>query len=266
MTSRIDIERVLDGYLADGPERVGDQALLRALDAIDQTKQRRDLLAPWRFEMLITFPRLAAAVLVAVVAIGGGAYLLGQRSGVGGIAPTPVVSPTAPSPSPSAVAAANTPTPSVDTSSWLAFTSANYGFSISYPSNWTTQPGAGHWAYAKPDDAAIDIFWSSSGWPELTGFETKIPVGMTADSFLQAFTADAMVHACYPPKNLWIQTTVDGHPASIAYAGCNEHFYSAEGIVVIGKRIWIFDLYGPDRSLIVPFLSTVHIDPTAVVD
>jgi len=46
MTSRIDIERVLDGYLAEGPERVADPALLRALDAIDQTKQRRDLLAP----------------------------------------------------------------------------------------------------------------------------------------------------------------------------------------------------------------------------
>ena len=45
MTSRIDIDQVLDGYLADGPERVGDQALLRALDAIDQTKQRRDLFA-----------------------------------------------------------------------------------------------------------------------------------------------------------------------------------------------------------------------------
>jgi hypothetical protein len=36
--------------------------------------------------------------------------------------------------------------------------------------------------------------------------------------------------------------------------------------VPIGDRIWVFDLFGPDRSLIVPFLSTVRIDPAAVVD
>jgi hypothetical protein len=35
---------------------------------------------------------------------------------------------------------------------------------------------------------------------------------------------------------------------------------------VIGNRIWFFVLDGPDRSLIVPFLSTVKIDPAAVVD
>jgi hypothetical protein len=36
--------------------------------------------------------------------------------------------------------------------------------------------------------------------------------------------------------------------------------------VVIGNRIWLFDLDGPDRLLIVPFLSTVKIDVTKVVD
>ena len=263
MSGKTEIERALDGFLAEGPETVADQAFLRALDAIDRTKQRRDWFAPWRFANMLIYPRLVAAVLVTVVAVGGAMYLLGQRNPVGG--PMPTASPAAPSPTPPVATASVAPSP-VDTSVWIPFTSRFYGFSVSHPSGWIEQPGSGHWSFAKPDDAAIDILWSPSGWPEFTGLETRIPAGKTADAFIAEFTADAVATACYPPKSLWVQTTVDGHAATIAYAGCNEHFFSAEAIVVIGKRIWFFDLYGPDRSLIVPFLSTVKIDVSAVVD
>ena len=261
MTGRTEIERVLDEYLADGPETVADQAFLRALDAIDRTKQQRDRFARWRFNVTISFPRLAAAALVAVIAIGGGAYLLGQRSSVGAVLPTP----TAPSASSSA-ARTPVPSPTVDPTNWTPVTSSIYGFSAAHPADWTSQPAAGNSASAPGADSNPDIFWSPSGWPEFAGFEFKVPAGKTADAFIQDFVADAVIHACYPAPNQWTQTTIDGHPASIAYAGCNEHFYFAQATVVIGTRIWFFDLYGPDRSLIVPFLTTVKIDPTKVVD
>ena len=261
MSGRTEIERVLDAYLANGPDTVADQAFLRALDAIDRTKQQRDRFARWRFTVMISFPRLAAAAFVAVIAIGGGAYLLGQRSSVGMV----VATPTAPNASPTAVPTLR-PSPTVDPTNWTPFSSTIYGFSAAHPGDWTFQHAAGNHASAPGADSNADVFWSPSGWPEFDGFEFKIPAGKTADAFIQDFVADAVIHACYPAPGLWTQTTVDGHPASIAYAGCNEHFYFAQATVVVGKRIWFFVLNGPDRSLILPFLTTVKIDPTKVVD
>jgi len=217
---------------------------------------------------MLIYPRLAAAVLVTVFAVGGAMYLLGQRNPVG--APVPTSSPAAPSPTPSLDAAASAATapgsPSVDTTLWLPFTSAFYGFTVAHPGAWTEQPATGHWALATQDDADVDIFWSPTGWPDFKGFSTRVPKGQTADEFIQSYTAGAFGKACFPTPEMWTKTTIDGHPAGIAYAGCNEHFYFAEAIVVIGDRIWFFTLDGPDRSLIVPFLSTVTIDPEAVVD
>lgn len=265
MTGRTDVELALDRFLADGPETVADRAVEHTLAVIDRTKQRRDLFARWRFNVMISFPRLAAAALVAVIAVGGGAYLLGQRSGVGGAVPTPVESPTAAAPGPTS-RPTSAPSPTVDPTTWVPFTSAIYGFSAAHPIDWTRQPASGNSASTPGGDSNPDIFWSPSGWPDFKGYELQIPAGKTADVFIQAYTADAVKTACYPTQNMWTRTTVDGQPASIAYAGCNEHFYFAEASVVIGTRIWFFDRDGPDRSLIVPFLTTVKIDPTKVVD
>jgi len=269
MTGRTEIESALDGFLAEGPESVADRALMRALDAIDGTKQRRDLFTPWRLSLMSMNARLATMMVIAVVAVGGGMYLLGQRSSVGNVAtPTPLATST-PMPSPTASAAAvakPTPVPPVSTADWVPVTSAIYGFSVSRPGNWASQPAAAKKASPTGGDADPDVLWSPSGWPAFSGWEVTIPAGKTADQFLTAFTADAVANACYPASTNLVPTTIDGHPASIAYAGCNEHFYFAQAVVVIGKRMWFFKLDGPDRSLIVPFLTTVKIDPSKVVD
>jgi hypothetical protein len=89
---------------------------------------------------------------------------------------------------------------------------------------------------------------------------------MTADTFMQAYRAIAHVSDCYPSGSPLPQTSIDGHTASLAYGGCVQQYYFAEATAVIGNRIWIFDLHGPDRSLIVALLSTVKINPTKVVD
>lgn len=262
MTGRTEIERALDGFFAEGPDKVADEALVRTLDAIDRTKQRRDLFARWRFNVTISFPRLAMAALVAIMAIGGGAYVLGQRSGVGGPVPTPIVTPAA-STNPTA-AKTPAPTPTLDPSTWATFTSAIYGFSAAHPTDWSEARTSSKSASAPGADSNADTFFSPSGWPDFHGFEIKVPAGTTADAFIQGFVADP--NNCYPSPNMWFQTTVDGHPASIAYAGCNEHFFFAQAAVVVGKRVWFFVLDGPDRTLILPFLTTVKIDPTKVVD
>jgi len=267
MNATRDPETVMTAWLDEGPTDLPDVTRRAILTALPTTQQRGlGPLALLRHSPMLIYPRLTAALLVSVAVVGASMYLLGQRNPVG--APATTAPPATPSPAPSPVAAASaaaTQAP-IDTSLWIPFTSAYYGVSVSHPGAWSEQPASGRWSLTKPDDADVDIFWSPGGWPQFNAFETKLPAGATVDKFLQDFTADAVIHACYPPKNQWTQTTVDGHPATIAYAGCNEHFYSAESFVVIGRRIWVFDLYGPDRSLIVPFLSTVKIDPSKVVD
>jgi hypothetical protein len=265
MNATRDPETILTAWLDEGPSDLPDATRRAILTALPTTRRARSgPFAPWRFSQMLIYPRVAAAVLVTVIAVGGTMYLLGQRNPVG--APASTDTQATRTPTPSAPIEKPTPAPP-DTSLWNPFTSAFYGFSVKHPGAWTEQPASGHWTYETQDDADVDIFWSPTGWPDFKGFETKIPAGMTADGFISALTVDAVVHACYPATpDLWTQTTVDGHPASIAYAGCNEHFYFAQAVVVIDKRVWIFDLDGPDRSLIVPFLSTVKIDPAAVVD
>jgi hypothetical protein len=431
MTGRTEIERTLDGFFAEGPETVADQALVRTFDAIDRTKQRRELFAPWRFPLMITLPRLAAMALVAVIAVGGAAYLLGSHSSVG------VPAQTSPPPSPTAVVVIPTandgmatdistwtafttsrygytvswpnspgwiyspatgdwagqnayamwasPTnapwvdkfydqttqvtvtavattipagtteeafidaylkpgesvpatcpelahamrsilidghpgrettrcgdqagfvalgqrmyvfsisaqgrvpfldaylktvklPPVDTSSWVPFRSAKYGFTIAHPSSWTGVPATSRFSYSsvQPDSAA-DVLASTAFdltnyadvpagvRPVLLASEANVPAGMTADGLLQKFAVDAYGGSCYPDASLLQKITVDGHPATLAYGGCTAQYYFAEASVVIGNRVWIFELRGPDRLLIVPFLSTVKLDPTKVV-
>jgi hypothetical protein len=268
MTGRTEIERTLDGFFAEGPETVADQALVRTFDAIDRTKQRRDLFAPWRLSLMSMNSRLATMMVVTVVAVGGAMYLLGQRSSVGSSVGTPAPTQTfAPNSTASApVALAATPVPSTSTEGWIPFTSAIYGFSVSHPVSWSEQRAVATKATPTGGDSDPDILWSQSGWPEFDGFEVKLPAGKTADAFLQEFTADAVAHACYPRPDLMLKTTIDGHPATVANAGCNEHFYFANGWTVIGNRIWMFTLTGPDRSLILPFLSTVKIDASKIVE
>jgi hypothetical protein len=152
------------------------------------------------------------------------------------------------------------------TNLWTPFTSAFYGFTVGHPANWTVQPGAGHWSLAVQSDAAEDWFTSPAGRPDFEGYEAKIPAGMTATAFINAYQPVSSSGSCYPDASQWTQTTVDGHAATIAYAGCTEQYNMANAAVVIGNRVWFFDLHGPDRSLIVQFLSTVKIDPTKVVD
>lgn len=146
MTARTDIERVMDAFLAEGPEIVADRAVLEALMAVDRTPQRRGLLAPWRLHSMAPYLRLATAALVAVVAIGGALFLFNPGIGPGG-GPSPT--PTAlPSPSPAASPGASAPVASLGPSSWATYTSTQYGIKIGYPPGWSITPARRAWSFA----------------------------------------------------------------------------------------------------------------------
>jgi hypothetical protein len=96
--SENEFDRIARAWLAEGPTRMADRAVLSALEDIHTTRQRRSWWPAWRSNRMNTYVKLigaaAALVLVAVV----GYRFLPGNGGVGG-QPT-----TAPSPSPTLLA------------------------------------------------------------------------------------------------------------------------------------------------------------------
>ena len=163
MNGRIDAERILDAYLAPEADRLPDRVLDAALADIARTPQRRALRVPWRFPTMPALSRatgLAAVALVAVVGAGGVMYLSSNTGdGVGSQktpAPTPAATeaPTAeptvpPMPRPSEVAKG--------IYGWTKYTSAVYGYTISYPEDWSVVARATQkW---QPDDSEEAPSW-----------------------------------------------------------------------------------------------------------
>jgi hypothetical protein len=113
MTHDRDLERVLERWLADGPARMPDRLFVTVIDRVDRTPQRRLAGLATRYLTMPSTTRLtaiAAAVVIAVVAIGAWALAGPNRSEIGGrptaSAASPAASPSS-SPSPSAPPIAN---------------------------------------------------------------------------------------------------------------------------------------------------------------
>ena len=257
MTGRTEIERALDGFFAEGPETVADQALVRTLDAIDRTKQRRGLFAPWRFSLMITFPRLAAAALVAVIALGGAVYFLGSRSSVGGPAPAPTASP-APSPTAVAVLPSDRGMP-LDTATWTKFTSSRYGYTAAWPNTavWINSPATEGWAgqtayqmWASPANAPwVDKFYDQTTQLTMTAVATTIPVGTTEEAFIDAYLkpGESAPPTCPELAKAMTPTVIDGHAARET-TRCGDQ----AAFVSIGRRMYVFSISNQNE---VPFLN-----------
>ena len=154
MTSRTDTERILDAFLAPEADRFPDRVMDATLDQLARTRQRRAQRVPWRFPTMQARTRataIAAVVLVAVVVGGGLIYLNSpSRSGVGSPATTPTPTLT-PGPTPAQVA------PGI--AAWKDYTSKQYGYHVSYPSDWNV------YSPATRDWKATDGQGNADTWP-----------------------------------------------------------------------------------------------------
>lgn len=258
MTGRTEIERALDEFFGEGPETVADQALVRTLDAIDRTKQRRGLFAPWRFSLMITLPRLAAAALVAVIAVGGAAYLLGSHSSVGGPSPVPATPP-----APSATAVAVIPTANnglvLDTSTWTQFTTSRYGYTVAWPDTavWIHSPATEDWAgqtademWASATEAPwVDKFYDRTVQLTMTAVATTIPAATTEEAFIDAYLkpGGGTTDTCVDLAKDMRATVIDGHPARET-TKCS----GQAAFVVVGRRMYVFSISNQNE---VPFLN-----------
>jgi hypothetical protein len=114
MTANDQLDTVLGAWFDEGPMDLPDATRRAILTSVPTTRQaRRGLFAPGRFFPMPTLYRVAAVLVIAVVALGGAAFLFGRNSsGPSGPAPTPTPTPTlAPAPSSGPTAAVETASP-----------------------------------------------------------------------------------------------------------------------------------------------------------
>jgi WD40-like Beta Propeller Repeat len=110
MTDDRSLERAARSWLETGPTQAPDRAVEAALLRIQTTPQERDWHVPWRNRpMTLTARLVAAAIAIAVVAVGGALVLRPGQSDIGGPSPTihasvapPTIAPQSPSVQPSA--------------------------------------------------------------------------------------------------------------------------------------------------------------------
>ena len=232
-----------------------------------------------------TAPTRSFAVLGAALAVGliGSLVVLQVGSGPArnpndlgnppAVAPPPTPAPASPSPTPSLTPPLPTPTPSrsdgpIDTTGWVTFSSARYGFSAGHPPDWREVGSTIDWTQGPTQDVqggsphypTFDQFLAPGDHPDFNGHAMRLPAGIAKDDWTATYAA-SMVPYCYPSKDRWEQTVVDGHPGWIAYGEC---FNYAETIVFVGDYVYVFtveDTSPPaDPRLLKAFLSTVRFD------
>jgi hypothetical protein len=150
MSSQQDIERTLDGWLAEGPTEINDRIVESALDQIEHTSQRRALRVPSWGRLAPAPFRLAGIALIAVALVGTAlVFLRPAPAAVVGTSPSPMtlISP-APTASPLPTAAYVTPSPGAGGLTLLGGAPTSEGityYSDVFTPKFTIQPGAGWW-------------------------------------------------------------------------------------------------------------------------
>ena len=205
------IDPLFDPRLADWLEEDDSKAPEQALDIVlasfPSIKQRRAVRVPWRTTSMSSTLRLGLAAAVVVAAALGGIYFLGSRSN------SSVAGPETPSPSVSA--------PAGDRSTFI---SAQYGYSVEYPTPYAAVPATEAWTgegQLGPEAPFADRFFA----PNSTGFvliaAQSRPEGMTDQAFaMQYMQQVAEREPCAVPLEAWSNATVGEIPAQRAEFEC----------------------------------------------
>jgi hypothetical protein len=257
MTASTSLERrVAEHYANEPPLRAPDRVLHAALATIDTTKQRRGLLAPWRFAYMNAYTKVAAAAVVAIALVAIGLW---QFGGIGRPSPSPSPSPT-PIPSPTLAPTASQPPPPTE-----AFTSNMHGITMSYPVGWAVIEARAPWTtpeLAGFGDTAADFIYDS-GLPAAHLF-LEIASQPLAGASGAAWADTIVDEPCETSEPI----TVDGAEGRlIACTRLRAMFWTEDrGYVVLLHRSpdegWLDDAY--DVAWFQEVLATVQILPPVV--
>lgn len=240
-------------WLELGPTRAPDEPVRAALLAVQTTRQERDFgFRPGSSQRWVPL-RLAMAAAVVVVALVGVGQL--QRP-TGNVGAAPIPSATA-SPSPT----------SLDTTTWLTFTSDRYGAAFLHPADWVVTQASEFWDLKIERNfvragLAWDVLVAPSNNPEFHLFSMRLPPGTSEDAFLTQYFEVTWNAECTPPREEWAAITIDGRPALLISNTCTPY---AVAFAFVDNRAYGFKLIDraqyPDGPLFRTILSTVLLHP-----
>lgn len=207
MTRQLDVDRLLEDWLAEGPSRLPDRAVQATIDQLDDIRQRRPSRLPGSQRMhkiIISAAGIAAAAIVAVAAYGS----LDRDPRTAGPA-------------------------------GVAFTSERHGYTVTLPENtWRREERPGTWVLGEFFDAnspsGVDYFERLDQTPLRTPTfyvylaSQAIPDGMTFDDWAAVHDA-ANVRAvpCFGLVGAYEYRSVGGETGRVATQHCND--FTGEG-------------------------------------
>lgn len=200
MTSQFDADRVLEDWLAQGPSQLPERAIHETIGRLDDVRQRRPSRLPGSarmYRLVLSASAVAAAVIVAVVALGplDGGPPVGGPAGV-------------------------------------AFTSERHGYTVVLPADrWYREERPGTWALGEFFDAnteaGVDYFEaldSTSGrapvWYVYLASQ-EIPDGLSFDEWAALHDAATdQVQPCFKLLGGYVRRPLAGETARIGTYHC----------------------------------------------
>ena len=241
MNRQLDVDRVLEDWLAEGPSRLPDRVVRQTIDQLDDIQQRKPRWLPGseRMQRLI----LPAAGLAAVLAVVVATYA--SRNGglsVGGPSGTP-------------------------------FTSARHGYTVVLPAGqWTFEERPGTWDLGEFFDAnsgsGVDYYerLDPKNGPPLYVYlaSQPIPTGMSFDGW--AATHDAATQrdaACFALVGAYETRQVGGEPARVGLQRCDDFdldgaWETVQTLVAHGGRGYAIYVWPVDRGSAMPAESELR--------
>jgi hypothetical protein len=248
MTGQIDVDRVLEDWLAEGPDRLPDRVVQSTVAQLDDIKQRKSSWLPGSdrmYRLILPATGVAAALVIAAVALTS--FFRGPS--VGGPLGTP-------------------------------FTSERHGYTIILPEGWTVEEHPGTWLlgdfFDASTDSGVDYFErrDPDQGPRLNLYlaSQPIPSGMSFDEWAATHDdANEGEHPCFDLVATYPGVTIDGEPARQQAHHCETFFGEGDDgaltgiqtLVAYNGRGYAIYLWPTDTGVAMPPLSTLRAEAQA---
>jgi hypothetical protein len=248
MTRQLDVDRVLEDWLAEGPSRLPDRVIHETIGQLNDIKQRRLWWLPGSERMtriILPITGVAAALIVAVVAL---------VSLYGG--------------------------PNVGAPPGVKFISDRHAYSVILPDGWTVEEQAGTWALGAFFDATtgsgVDYFerrdLDLGARLNLYLASQTIPAGMSVDEWMATHDrANDREVPCFDLVETFPTVTVDGEPARQQAHHCETFFGSGDDgaltgiqtLVTHNGRGYAIYVWPEDTGVAMPPLATLRAEAQA---
>ncbi len=154
------------------------------------------------------------------------------------------------------------------------FFSEWYGYTVSYPADWTAASAAGPGVWSPPEWKAgrlsqdpFDFVGTAAGPPGFRAASAQLPDGLpNVDDWIDEFLTYSTILECAPPRKDWEPIQIDGAPGRLRDS-CGE----VEATVILDGRVYMFTLFlGEDRftngrELFDAMVATIDLRPEDAV-